>query len=352
MAKKQTTSKRKEKLSKALNLTEVKELASGITSEKLSAIYFDLSRLKHQPEPLYRMDSANHRYYYKINPDGSPTFYTSVTTMIKATMPTSPHLIKWMVEKGGEDSKEAVESASFYGTFLHAQCGDLLMTGKYNLDDLPKKLAEMAVKEGVTVKKEWPDELKKDVLAFAQFMIDTDCRPLAIEVILFHPTDGYAGAIDLVCELNIEEKGFFGEVYASGANKGQPKETKQTRRVNAILDIKSGRKGFYESHEVQLQAYYEMWQVHFPDIEIERLYNWSPKEWRSTPSYNLKDQTESKSRQKLKHLVELAKIEDTRKDKKLTLVSGLIDLTKGVAGNIEEVTFDQLVTRHDPAPRG
>src|SRR5690606_1373581 len=146
------------------------------------------------------------------------------------------------------------------------------------------KLEAYATKEKITPKSDWITEIKKDILAFAQFMIAKNVKPIAIEIVLFHPEDNYAGAIDIVCEMDEEEKGFFGETYASGARKGEPKESKRTIRVNAIVDIKSGRKGFHESHEIQLHAYKEMFQVHFPDVPIHRVYNWSPKDWRNTPS--------------------------------------------------------------------
>jgi hypothetical protein len=184
------------------------------------------------------------------------------------------------------------------------------------------------------------------VLAFAQFVIDCKVKPLAIEICLYHPTDGYAGAIDLVCELEIEEKGFFGEKYLSGANKGTPKETKRVRRVFAIVDIKSGRKGFYESHEIQLHAYLDMWDNHFPDVRVEKVFNWSPKEWRNAPSFNLKDQTDSSNTRKLKHLVELAKIEDNKRRNSITVTSGEIDVLEGLERNISEKTFEQLVSEN------
>jgi hypothetical protein len=196
------------------------------------------------------------------------------------------------------------------------------------------------------VPSDWESELKKDVLAFAQFMIDYNVKPLAIELILYHPTDGYAGAIDLICEHDFEEKGFFGETYASGANKGQPKESKRMIRINSIVDLKSSRKGFYESGEIQLQAYKEMFQIHFPDTKIDKVWNWSPKEWRSTPSYNFKDQTDSRNLSKLPHLVQLAKIEDSKRTNKLTVISGVVDLLKGLNSNIEELTFIDLIKRN------
>lgn len=80
----------------------------------------------------------------------------------------------------------------------------MLINGTYDLDSLQKKLEEFCVKEKIQSKKGWVDSLKKDVLAFAQFMIDTNFKPLAIEICLYHPTDGYAGAIDIVGEMDIE----------------------------------------------------------------------------------------------------------------------------------------------------
>jgi hypothetical protein len=305
-------------------------------------MFFDSEKLKNQPEPLYRLDSHNNRYYYRFDGKGEPIFYTSVTTMIRNTLPTSPHLIQWLVDKGGTGKDEAKERAD-YGTFLHGEIASLLINGKYNLDKLSEKLSIYTTTQKVQIKDDWVDDLKKDILAFAQFIIDLNVKPLAIEIILYHPTDNYAGAIDLVCELDIEEKGFFGEIYASGANKGQPKETRQVRRGIAILDVKSGRKGFYENNEIQLHAYLAMWQIHFPDVAIDKVVNWSPKDWRSTPSYNLKDQTDSRNAEKLEYLVSLARIEDSKRDNKVTIISGVVDVLQGLTRNISEKTFIELI---------
>lgn len=342
---KTTTKPRKQnkKLSELLLNSEVKEIASGITSEKLSAMFFDATKLTKQPEPLYRLDSNNHRYYYRFDKDGEPQFFTSVTTMIKNTLPTSPHLIKWIADMGAEESKEFALERADYGTFLHIQCSELLINGTYDLDSLSPKLDIFGTKEKITVKKGWVEDFKKDVLAFAQFMIDTNFKPLAIEICLYHPYDGYAGAIDIVGEMDIEEKGFFGETYKTGANAGQPKETKQIKRIRAIVDIKSGRKGFYESGEIQLGAYREMWNIHFPENKIESIFNWSPKDFHTTPSYNLKNQTGSKNIKKLPYLVELAKIEESKRDNKVVVTNGIIDLLKGLTQNISEKTFIELV---------
>lgn len=337
------TVKKTKKISELLlPLSEVKTLAEGITSEKLSSYFFDATKLSHQPEPLYRLDMNGYRYYYRMV-DNEPIFYTSVTTLIKNTLPTSPFLIKWLVDKGGDNGRDEAEERANYGTFLHGEFALLLITGTYDLDKLSSKLGQFALKEKIQIPKDWVTELKKDMLALAQFIIDKNVEPLAIEQILYHPTDGYAGALDLVCMLTIEERGFFGEVYASGANKGQPKESKRTRRVRAIIDLKSGRKSFYQSHEIQLGAYREMWNIHFPDLPVEMVANVAPKEWRTTPSYNFTDQTNSKNIAKLPYLVELAKIEEGKKDNKTLVTSGVIELFKGLDKNICEKTLTDLI---------
>jgi len=302
--------------------SNVKEIADGITVEKLSSMFFDITKLKVQPEPIYRLDSSGHRYYYKLDKDGEPKFFTSVTTMIRNTLPTSPHLIQWLVSKGGSGAEEAEERAH-YGTFLHIQCAELLINGTYDLDKLPKKLDAFAEVNKVVIQKGWVDELKKDVLAFAQFMIDRNVKPLAIEICLSHPTDKYAGAIDLVAELDFGKK-----------------------RIIGIIDLKSGRKGFYESHEIQLEAYRKMWELQFPDIKVDKIFNWSPTAWRKTPSYKFKDQTDSKNLAKLPNLVANAKIEDAKRDNSVTTVKGKIDLVKGLSDNIEELTFAELIKKN------
>jgi hypothetical protein len=299
----------------------VKEIASGVTIEKLSPQYFNLEALLKQPAPIYRLDSANNRYYYRFDEAGEPTFYTSVTTLIKNTLPTSPHLIKWIADKGADEGHEEAMERAFYGTFLHNLCGQLLITGKLDLDTVSSQLQDFATKERRQVKDGWVEDLKKDVLCFAQFMIDRDVKPLAVELILYHPTDGYAGAIDLVYSMEFYKK-----------------------RINCIIDLKSGKKGFYESHEIQLRAYKDMFNIHFPDVPIDRIFNWSPKDFKGiTPTYNLKDQTDSRNIVKLPHLVELAKIEDAKRTNTLTLISGKIDVTKGLSKNIVEKTFIELV---------
>lgn len=325
------------------------ELAPGMTVEQIKAEFFNDDALQEQPEAVYRLDSSGHRYYYTFDENGEPIFYVSVTTLIKQTLPTSPQLIKWISDMGYEESQRYASERASYGTFMHSQIAELIINRKYDLNKLRERLVKYIETEQLPSDFiNYADDFKKDLLAFAQFMKDVELKPLAIELVLTNPEDGYAGAIDLAAEITIEEKGYFGEVYKTGSNAGQPKETKQKRRIRAIIDFKSGRKGFFPEHEVQLHAYMKMWNMHFEAFPIEKVFNWSPKDWRGkVPTYNFKDQTDSKNAQKLPYLVELAKIEDEKRDNTIISCSGIIDIDCGLESNIMELSLAEVVKKRN-----
>lgn len=326
-----------------------KEIAPGMSVEEVCAEYFNEDALQEQPEKVYRLGTDGWRYYYTFNELGEPQFFVSVTTLIKNTLPTSPSLVKWIADMGYDESRRYAAERASYGTFMHAQIGELLINRSYNLDVLRERLklyieSEQLPSDFIN----YADDFKKDILAFAQFCKDYELRPLAIELVLTNPEDGYAGAIDLCAEITIEEKGFFGEVYKTGPNKGQPKESKEKRRIRAIIDFKSGRKGFFPEHEIQLHAYMKMWNMHFAQYPIERVYNWSPKDWRgTTPSYNIKDQTDSKNAKKLPYLIELARIEDEKRENTIVTCGGVLSLDDdSFSGCIEELSLSEVVKGH------
>lgn len=333
------------------------EIAPGMKSEQIRAEFFNEDALQEQPETVFRLDSSGHRYYYTFDENGEPRFYVSVTTLIKQTLPTSPSLIKWIADMGYDESQRYAAERASYGTFMHAQIAELIINRSYDLNKLKERLKLYIESEKLPSDFiNYADDFKKDILAFAQFMKDVDLKPLAIELVLTNPEDGYAGAIDLAAEITIEEKGFFGEVYKAGANAGKPKETKRQRRIRAIIDFKSGRKGFFPEYEVQLHAYMKMWNMHFEAYPIEKVFNWSPKDWRgTTPSYNFKDQTESKNALKLPYLVELAKIEDEKRDNTIVSCTGVIDIDNptGLDDNIIELSLAEVVKKRkqsEPEP--
>lgn len=307
----------------------VLELMPGVTAEEMNALYFDNDCLVEPPYKVYQLNSKGYRYYYRYNEEGEPEFYPSVTTILSQTLPKSPWLIEWIASKGMEEAERYKMERAAYGTFMHAQFEKLLINRSYNLDELQANL-----KEYIDINRlpenfiHYADELKKDVLAFAQFVVDYDVRPLAVEIALVHPLFGYAGMIDCPCTMR-EKPG-------------------SDERITAIVDFKSGKKGFYEDCEIQLHMYKEMWNFTF-DRQIDKVYNFSPKDWRKKPTYNLKDQTDSVNASKIPHLLALAAIEDGKRNNVFTSVYGEINLDEyDAANNITTLTLSELVKSRKP----
>jgi len=167
----------------------------------------------------------------------------------------------------------------------------------------------------------------------AQFVVDYDVRPLAVEIALVHPYSKYAGMIDLPCTM-----------LAALRSKN---------RIRAIVDFKSGKKGFFEEAEIQLHFYKDMWNVNYPHLQIDRVFNFAPKDWRKRPTYNLKDQTNSPNSKKIPALLELASIEDGKKDNVFVSVSGKINLDNGLNfdENIISLSLSEIIKKKAPKPK-
>ena len=121
-------------------------------------------------------------------------------------------------------------------------------------------------------------------------------------------------------------------------------------RINAIVDFKSGRKGFYEESEIQLGMYRDMWNVNFEQFPVTRIFNFSPKDWRKKPSYNLKEQTESPNIRKIPYLLEIAAIEDEKRDNTFTAVNGMVvlDDAPDLSQNVISLSLAELIKTKAP----
>lgn len=309
------------------------EIVPGMTVEEMTAMFFD-GALIEPPYKVWQLNSKGHRYYYKFDDNGNPEFYPSVTTILSQTMPQSPFLIKWIADKGIDEAERYKAERAAYGTFMHAQFEELIINRVYDLDGLKAKLKDYIDNNKLPADFiYYADDLKKDILAFAQFMLDYDVKPLAVEIALVHPVYNYAGMIDFPCNMLVKPG--------------------STERINAIVDFKSGRKGFYEEAEIQLHLYLMMWNENFPDIPIDRVFNFSPKDWRKKPTYNLKDQTDSPNAKKIPYILGLAAIEDEKRDNTFTAVSGeiLLDNKPDLTNNIVSLTLAELVKSKAPAEK-
>lgn len=304
---------------------QVQEVFPGMTVEEIKAVYFNTDALKEPPYRIYQLNSDGYRYYYRFDENGKPEFYPSVTTLLKQVMPTPQHLIDWMLANGKEGAIEKRDLAAAYGTFMHSQFETLIINRRYDFDNVPAVLLAYMERENIpeSLFSQWIVKIRKDVLAFAQFVKDYNVKPLAVEIGLVHPEYHYAGCLDMPCVMT---------------------DPKTSDTFTAIVDFKSGRKGFFEEHELQLHLYKPMWDVNFPEMPIERVFNFSPKDWRTKPTYNLKDQTDSVNAKKLPYLLALAAIEDEKRDNTLTIVRGVLDLDNGkIADNLLSLSLAELI---------
>lgn len=309
----------------ALIEPEKKEIAPGMTVEEIRAVYFNADALREPPYRVFQLNSEGHRYYYRFNEKGEPEFYPSVTTLLKQVMPTPQHLLDWMMANGKEGATEKRDLAAAYGTFMHIQFEQLIINRRYDFDSVPAVLLGYMERENLPEKvfNEWLPKIRKDVLAFAQFVRDYTVRPLAIEIGLVHPVYRFAGCIDLPCMM---------------------RDPKTGKDFTAIVDFKSGRKGFFEEHELQLHLYCMMWNENYPDVPVSRVFNFSPKDWRTKPTYNLKEQTDSVNAAKIPHLLALAAIEDEKRDNTLTIVRGVLDFDNGkITDNVLTLSLSELI---------
>lgn len=307
------------------------EIIPGMTVEEMKAMFFNENALIEPPYKIWQLNSKGYRYYYRFDDNGNPEFFPSVTTILSQTMPKSEFLIKWIAEKGIDEAERQKNDRASYGTFMHAAFEELLINRSYDLDNLKNKLKEYIEVQRLPSDFIYnADELKKDVLSFAQFVLDYDVRPLAVEIALVHPNYGYAGMIDCPCTMR-ERIG-------------------SDNRINAIIDFKSGRKGFYEEAEIQLHMYKDMWNINFEKYQINKVFNFSPKDWRKSPTYNLKDQTDSPNAKKIPALLELAAIEDGKKDNIFTSVSGaiMLDESPDLNNNVISLTLSELIKSKAP----
>lgn len=194
---------------------------------------------------LYRYDDRGERFYARVQ-DGKVIWYPSVTRIIKATSPTPQGLVAWQAKHGIDEAARLRDEAAERGTQMHALIEDYLQTGTASLDGLP-------------------EFHQKALCSFVQFCQDYDVRPVHTERVIYSDEYIYAGACDLICMM--EWKGTV---------------------IRALIDYKSGS-NLYDDYAVQLGMYWKAAEEQ--SFTIDRVYNWSPKDWRKEPTYTLTDQT-------------------------------------------------------------
>lgn len=224
------------------------------------------------PYRLFRYDKGADRFYYRVAESGAALLpYLSVTSFTGRSLPTSKYLVQWVGNLGNDAAEEKKNMAATYGTIMHIEIGKAIKDGHYDFKDLEDRLLEELPIQYKYQYANWLMELKKDLMSFFQFHKEHNVEVTALEIPVYNDQYGLAGTIDLVCTMDFN---------------GQ--------RVNALVDFKSGRKGFFEGHELQLISYKHMWNELFGSVfPVTHVFNFAPNAWRKRPTFKLKNQTDS-----------------------------------------------------------
>lgn len=257
-----------------LTLTECKEL------------YWDDTALAVRPVQLHRLDSRGMRKYFTTTDENKvDKMYTSVTSFSTAVMPKGEGLLNWFKTKTPEQIEDILNQSSHYGTCYDILCNKLL--AEKLIQDVPAEIRSYLMQNQLyhVNAEKWTYLMKRDLLAFVEFMLDYDVKPLATSVALTLPKHRLAGTIDLLCEMNDRI-----------LTKTEQKKGESPKRIKAVVDYKckigdfsgnSERASFYDSECLQLYIYAQMVSENL-GIPVEAVFNFSPKNWRKVPDYNLR----------------------------------------------------------------
>lgn len=325
-----------------------------MTFETVNTEWFDKDALRLPSYRVGRVNFGQGRSYIRINEDGtleSPLrLYTSLTTAINSCAPMETPLLEWYCRHGKQEADRLTTVAQNYGTLLHLEVGKYLREGVYDFGTCGDVVEAYTSSENFWEPecKGWADKLRYDMAAFIQFAFDYQIKPLGIEYVLLSER-GFGTLIDLVCNMTIMVDGLdHNDPYKTGPRKGQPREVKVPKSIRAIINLKSGRHGFYRTNGLQIEAERQLWEENFPDLPLDAAYNWSPKEWTANPAYNLKDWTGDITPEEVDHVLGLAEIRYARKAENRTYLNihGVVSTPESLAAALGKETVEQWCHRN------
>lgn len=325
-----------------------------MTAEIVLTEWFDKNAIKLPNYKVGRVNFGKGRSYIKIEADGqleSPfRLYTSLTTSIAQSMPTPQALEDWKFQHGKKEADRLMKVAAHYGTMMHVEIGRFIKEGVYDLDTVQEVVENYTSDENFWDNDctQWAEKLKEDMLAFVQFYNDYEVVPLGLEYVLLSDKRGFGTPIDLVCLLTVEENGFdHNDPYKSGPRKGEPREVKVKVQKRAIINFKSGRKGFYETHGIQMECERLLWDENFPESPIDIAMNWAPADWKVNPTYKIKEWQGTTSNEEIEAILKLAQIRYQSKAEKTSYMnmSGVISTSESVSGAVQFESVEDFCNR-------
>lgn len=324
--------------------------------EEISTVYFDEDAIRLPSYKLGRVAFEGGRLYYRYGynePEGVELF-NSLTTVIYQCTPMPFSLLEWYCKLGLTEAKRYSNMKAMYGTLMHKEIGKFCEQQEYDFD-LCKSVVEDYLSENDFWQPEcktWEYELKEDMMAWCDFAYQTNLKCIAIEMVLAS-SKGFATAIDVVCDMDFQEKGYWVEVYKSGDKKGEPKLTVQPVRKRALINMKSGRHGFYENNGLQVFAEKQLFEENFPDIKIDACLNWHPSNWQKADSdkYKIKDWTNLVEEKEIDCMFELAEVKfrDKMQSKERIQIWGKVSNGNDPRKNISVDLLSDMIRRKEIA---
>lgn len=233
-------------------------------------------------ERVYRVEVAGMRHYLRE----SGRLYRSLTTFLDLSLPRNRVLDGWRermtADLGSvEKMSEWMETVADYGSALHIGSANYCRAKGVNWQEFEGWAFDYLFAMGLRDKtiQAALSELIKDFASLLQFFHDYRVTVIAVELPVFMEV-GVATLIDLVVEMDAKN---YVETPAD-----------KRERIIAAVNLKSGKKGFFEEHLFQLVGERRMFNETFSALvgyQIEHVFNLAPANWRDKPTYKLKNQT-------------------------------------------------------------
>lgn len=154
-------------------------------------------RVVDKEKGILRVTTADERWYYRELPlrdPGSPAFeFVPSVTWICDHYPKGTEFFKWLASKGWDEAEAIKSSAGDRGTRVHKAIQDLI-EGREILIDSKYPSSDDGAEKELTF-----DEYEA-VLSFALWYSENKPRIIAWEFVVWG--DGYAGTVDLLCEID------------------------------------------------------------------------------------------------------------------------------------------------------
>lgn len=327
-----------------MNETEEKNESNYdvVTVEKLVAFYAGAQLQR--PYEMFRLSTMKGaRIYFRTLEDGQVRFYMGATSASRYLM--TPFLLRWWADGKGYDAKmKEVYDKSCYGSFFHSTIANLAKGAELSVKTIRESFQEYlnANKVTETLHHKYLEEMVKDILSYMQWCEDFKVQPLAIELPLCSDTLGVATLVDFVGTIDDIKKDEKGD---DKPQRGRKPRMEKLGLHSCIVDFKTGKKGSYETHIMQLQSNKELFTENFPTVQpVERFYNLSPKAWRTEPTYTFSNQTDKMNQDRYDALLTLSRTDlEGVLNRQITAIEGEMKFGTSAKSLIRRFTILELV---------